>query len=228
MITGTHNLIDACLIQTYRFDNVSNNLANVNTNGFKKDVISFDQALKMNNIPHVDLTPGPVVYTGNKLDLALEKTGFFKVQTPMGIRYTRDGSFVVNAEGALTTKQGDSVLGKNGRIRIEGTDIEVNENGQVTSGDNPVDRISVVDFKNRQLLKKEGASYFMYRGSREDIVSPEDVQVRQGYLEKSNVSSVEEMIKMIETLRVFEAGQRAIKSMDEMNHKMVNEVGIVQ
>ena len=106
--------MDGSLAQQYRFENISNNLANINTNGFKKSVISFDKALSQNSISSIDLSPGPIVHTGNKLDIALEGTGFFKIQTSEGIRYTRDGAFTLDTDGQLTTRSGNPVLGENG------------------------------------------------------------------------------------------------------------------
>jgi len=80
-------------VQQLRFDTISNNLANSSTNAFKKDIISFDQILTMRNSSKIDFSPGPIRYTGNELDVALDGPGFFKIQTDRGIRYTRDGSF---------------------------------------------------------------------------------------------------------------------------------------
>ncbi|MFO7555375.1 MAG: flagellar hook-basal body complex protein, partial [Desulfobacterales bacterium] len=114
MISGIHNLIDGSMTQQLRFETISNNIANSNTNGFKKDIISFYQALDMQSISKTDFSQGPVRFTGDDLDIALSSKGFFKVETPKGLRYTRDGAFSINAEGNLVTANGDKVLGENG------------------------------------------------------------------------------------------------------------------
>jgi len=86
----------------------------------------------------------------------------------------------------------------------------------------------VVDFRQPRLLKKEGGSCYMYQGEEKDIVTAENITVQQSYIEKSNVNVTEEMIKMVETLRAFESAQKVIQSMDELNGKMVNDVGLLQ
>jgi len=220
-----YNLIDGSLVQQLRFDTISNNLANINTNAFKKDIISFREALSMQNSSTIDLSPGPLRYTGNELDMALETPGFFKVQTPKGTRYTRDGSFTLNAEKVLVTQNGDPVLGKNGPIVINGSNVTVEPDGTVVAGNEPVDTLDVVDFREPRLLRKEGSSYYAFEGEENGIVVPESINVQNGYIESSNVNPTVEMVKMVESLRVYESAQKAIQCMDEMNDKMVNQVG---
>ena len=123
MISGIYNLIDGSLTQQLRFETVANNMANINTNGFKKNIISFNQTLEMNIISKADFTQGPVRHTGNELDVALDSKGFFKIQTGNGIRYTRDGAFTLDEKGTLVTLNGDSVLGQNGPITIDGSKV---------------------------------------------------------------------------------------------------------
>jgi len=226
LISGIHNIVDGAMVQKLRFDNIANNLANINTNAFKKDIISFNQTLSMKCVSETDISPGPVVYTGNELDVALATQGLFKIQTPHGIRYTRNGLFTLNAQHFLVTPKGDKVLGQNGAISINGIKVSIENDGQVLVDDQPVDRILVADFKHPQLLRKEGFSYYMYQGGEEEISTAENVDVRQSYLEKSNVNPTEEMVKMIETFRAFESAQKAIQCMDEMTGQMVNSLGM--
>ena len=220
-----YKLIDGLLVQKLRFDTISNNLANINTNAFKKDIISFREALSMQNNSTIDLSPGPLRYTGNELDMALETPGFFKVQTPKGTRYTRDGSFTLNAEKVLVTQNGDPVLGKNGPIIIDGSNVTVESDGTVVAANEPVGTLVVVDFREPRLLRKEGSSYYAFEGEENGIVVPESINVQNGYMERSNVNPTLEMVKMVESLRVYESAQKAIQCMDEMNDKMVNQVG---
>ncbi len=226
MISGAYNLIDGALAHKLRFDTISNNLANINTNAFKKDIISFNQVLTMKNSSTADLTLGPISHTGNKFDVALGSPGFFKIQTSRGIRYRRDGSFTLNLDRSLVTQNGDTVLGQNGPIRIDGSNVSIGIDGQVVVDNGAVDRILVVDFKEPRLLRKEGSSSYVYQGGEEDISPAESVNVQQGYIEGSNVSVMEEMIKMVEVLRAFESAQKAIQVIDEITGKMVNEAGL--
>lgn len=216
--------MDGAEVQQLRFENISNNLANLNTNGFKKTVISFDQVLAGQEYSRVDFTPGPLVHTGNDLDLALEGEGFFKVMTAAGEKYTRDGSFTLDREGRLVTRTGDPVLGENGPITVSGNRISIGRDGRVLVDGSEAGRLSVIKFQAPQHVKKEGRSYYAYSGGEDrgivDVPAPD---VKQGYLEKANVDSSEEMIKMIEAFRTFEAVQKALQNMDEVTSKMVND-----
>lgn len=227
MIPGSYSLIDGSLIEMLRFENVANNLANINTNGFKKDVISFNQVLKMANYSKIDLSPGPVRYTGNPLDLALNDGGFFKIQTSKGIRYTRDGAFTLNNDQVLVNQRGDTVMGENGPIQINGKNVLIARDGGVMADGAVVDKISVVEFNHPQLLRKAGNSYFTYEVEGQGATPAKDVDVRQGYIEASNVDPTKEMIKMIETMRNFESAQKAIQILDEISRKIINDPGLI-
>jgi flagellar basal-body rod protein FlgG len=228
MISGIHNLIDGSMIQKLRFDTVANNIANSSTLAFKKDTIAFDQMLSMKYFSRTDFSPGPCQYTGHRLDLALTGEGFFKIQTDKGTRYTRDGTFTLNSSGRLVTQTGHAVLGQNGPIQIEGTDVSILGDGRVMVDDQLVDRIAVVDFENLGLLEKQGGSYYNYSGGDQEIFSLDTAAMKQGYVEQSNVNATEEMIRMIETYRAFESNQKAIQSIDEITREMVNDAGRVQ
>jgi len=228
MISGIYNLIDGSITQQLRFETIANNMANSNTNGFKKDIISFYEALDMQSISETDFSQGPVRYTGNDLDVALGSKGFFKIQTPNGLRYTRDGAFSINVEGILVTGSGDTVLGQNGPITIENGEVYIGRDGQVVVNNESVDKLLVVDFDDTQLLKKEGRSYYSYQGENSGISTATDTEIQHKYLESSNVNPTQEVIKMIETYRAFESVEKAIQSIDELTAEMVSDVGTVQ
>lgn len=223
MISGNYGLIDGSLIQQLRFDTLSNNLANVNTNGFKKDILAFDEALSMNMMTSIDLSPGPVVSTGNKFDVALNGPGFFKIQTPAGIRYSRDGSFSLSRDGMLVNQNGDQVLGQNGSITLSGGDLTIGRDGQISENGSPGDKLMVVDFKEPRLLKKEGTNYYVYAGKEQDILTAEKTDIQHQYIEKSNVNVTEEMIRMVDAFRAFESVQKAIQNTDDITSKLVND-----
>lgn len=227
MISGIYNLIDGSITQQLRFETIANNMANSNTNGFKKDIISFSEALETQSNSSTDFSQGPLRFTGNDLDVALSSKGFFKIETPNGIRYTRDGAFSVNAEGFIVTGNGDTVLGQNGPITIEGGEVSIGRDGQVVVNNESLDKILVVDFDEPQLLRKEGWSCYSYQGENSGISTVSDAEIQHKYLESSNVNPMQETIEMIETYRAFESVQKAIQSIDALTNEMVNDYGQV-
>jgi flagellar basal-body rod protein FlgF len=227
MISGIYTSIDGALVHQLRLETISNNMANLNTNGFRKDIISFNEALSMNYISETDFAQGSVRHTGNDLDVALEGQGFFKVQTPKGVRYTRDGAFSLNVQGSLVTRSGDVVLGENGPITIAGGTMTITNDGQVVVDGTPVDKLMLAEFKQPQFLNKEGSSYYFHQGPESEVLAAAETVVKQSYLESSNVDPTAEMVKMIEAYRSFESAQKAIQSIDEMTSKMINDQGMV-
>lgn len=226
MTPATFTLIEGALFQELRFGAISNNLANINTPAFKKDIVFFDEVLAEVRSA-TDFSQGPGRHTGNELDVILNGSGFFKIQTSEGIRYTRDGSFTLNGEGNLVTKKGDRVLGQNGTISIENGHVTIDKDGNVKVENETVDKILVMEFRKPELLKKEGRSYYKYEGDEGDILSPQEVSIQQGYVEQSNVNPTEAMIQMIEAFRAYESVQKAIQSMDELTSQLVSDAGIM-
>ena len=227
MISGIYNLIDGSMTQQLRFETIANNMANSNTNGFKKDIISFSEALETQSNSSTDFSQGPTRFTGSELDVALSSKGFFKIETSNGIRYTRDGAFSVNAEGFLVTANRDVVMGENGPITVEGGEVHIGRDGQVMVNNESVDKILVVDFDEPQLLRKEGFSYYSYQGENIGISTVPDAEIQQKYLESSNVNPTQEIIEMIQTYRSFEAVEKGIQYIDALTNEMVNDFGTV-
>lgn len=228
MLHGIYNVIDASLAQKIRFDCIANNLANVNTNGHKKDFISFDQTLTQKYKSQVDFSNGAIRHTGNDLDLAIEKDGFFKVDTVKGPQYTRNGGFSLNAEGVLTTRSGEPVMGESGPIEISGGRITIDRQGQVMVDERIIDRVIIVNFDDLSKLVKSGKCNFSHPDGAEAERTVAQPVLHQGYVEQSNVNPTTEMIKMIETYRTYESNQKAIQTLDEMTRKLVNGYAMQQ
>lgn len=179
----------------------------------------------------LDFSDGGMRQTGNTLDLAIQGEGFFKVQAPEGVRYTRDGSFRLSPEGELVTAQGYQVLGEGGPITVpEGRDFLVSSSGVVTAGVDEVGRLSVVAVENPdQTLEKHGRNLFRAKdGVNASESRPELSTVAQGFLEAANVEIVEEMVNMIETNRAFEAYQKMMTSSQTMDERLMRDVGVVR
>ena len=231
MIFDVTQVVQAGLRQERKMETIINHLANVNTTGFKADILSFDQMLQANM--SIDFSQGGFIQTGNSLDLALNGDGFFKIETQRGIRYTRNGTFTLNSDNMLVTQNGDRVLGDKGPISIQGGRVEINDAGEIWAEDEKtgtmgmVGKPAIVDFAQKNLFTKEGESLFIYNGSPLDETVPEGTLVQQGELEMPNVSTVMEMTKMIETMRGYESCMKTLQALDETDSKAINELGKV-
>lgn len=170
---------------------------------------------------------GQVFGTGNDFDLAIEGKGFFSVETPQGERYTRSGEFTRDNEGYLVTKEGHKVLGENGPILLEGKDLTINEKGEVYAGGELQDKLKLVEFSDYTLLRKEGNGLVKIADGITMEPETAEVNIRQGFLEGSNVNSVKEMVSMMTMLRSYEANQKLIKIHDELLGKAVSEIARV-
>lgn len=228
-----------------RLDVISNNLANVNTPGYKKDKMSFegllagpvnppavpqgttaDPILQKENI-YIDYASGPTSQSGNPLDLALDGDGFFAVTTPEGTAYTRQGNFRTSVDGTLVTVDGYPLQGAGGAaIRIQGSHVEIDGKGSVTVDGTVAGTLSVMDFEKPYKLTKIGSALFV-PADPQATPQPGKSQVMQGYLEGSNVESISEMVQLIETNRYFEACSKVIQNFDTIAGKAANDLGRV-
>lgn len=175
-----------------------------------------------------NFTQGNLIETGSTLDLALNGSGFFKIIDEEGnTYYTRDGSFVIDQDGILSTLRGERVQGLNGDIVIQGEEVVIGTNGEVVVDGNVVGILDVVDLENREFLRKIGDNLYQMAEDVEPEEIPFEGEILQGYLEGSNVNAIEELVEMVTLLREYEAGQKAIRLQDEMLEKASNEIGRV-
>ncbi len=209
-------------------DVITNNLANANTTGFKRDFghvlqneAGFDAGTQ------VDLSPGDLITTGNELDVAINGNGFFVIDTPGGPRYTRSGNFGLNSAGELVTKDAMKVLSTSGvPIAVGEGKIEIRDGGVVTVDGNEVATLKIVTFSDPVKLEKEGFYRLKWNGTPDGIQPVSDPQVKGGYLERSNVNAIDEMVHLMSAYREFEAVQRTLKTlMTDMNSKLIQELG---
>jgi flagellar basal-body rod protein FlgG len=215
-------------VQTKIVDTIANNLANVQTTGFKRDFAQILESEYGNDLAtRVDLSPGRLMPTGNDLDVAIEGRGFFAVQTPAGVRYTRAGNFVLDTEGDLVTPDGMKVLStSNSPINASGGNVSIRDGGEVVVDGSEVATLKVVDFGNPAKLEKEGMQRFIWRGEDLEVQNLQSANVRSGHLEGSNVNAVSEMVRMISAYREFESIQRAVATANnDMTGKLVSDSG---
>ncbi len=229
MILEMTRPVQGGLRQERKLEGVSNNLANVDTTGFKKDVISFDRKFKAEL--NKDFSQGDLEATGNPLDFALASPGFFKIETQEGIQYTRNGNFSLNSEGIIVDKNGNPLMGQGGAILIDLANVEaegpeINEIGEIRVDGDLVDTLDVVTFIDLSKLEKKGKNLFAYTGNIGDEILPENLVIKHMVLEGSNVQAVEEMVKMIDYHRMFETFTKSMMTFDEIDSKAISEVGI--
>ncbi|MHB8148389.1 MAG: flagellar basal-body rod protein FlgF [Vulcanimicrobiaceae bacterium] len=265
MVRGIYTAATGALVAQSMVDNVANNLANVNTSGFKQTLMQISSAQTL-SIYHLQTNPGQTpnratpgvstasyigtlgtgaqVYdtpenfsqgalqrTGNPLDVALAgPNAFFAVRTPNGVRYTRDGQFLQDSNGNLTTQDGLPVLDTNGQpINLQpqgaagnqGT-ISIATDGTISEQGRTVGQLAVVQFNNLTALRPEGDNRFVDTGKAGPAAST--VGVQQGTLEKSNGNVVRSMVDLITAERWFDANERVIKNEDDATNLAITQV----
>ena len=276
MQSGYYNSVGGMVTQFHRLDMISHNLANVTTNGFKRDDVVIGDFMRlyeqhkeelplrnhtkeaarflnrsMDRVPSIveeytDRSIGSITPTENRFNFALQNdNAYFMIETPEGIRYTRDGSFILNENGRLVTKEGFAVLpreylGGPQYIDIpDGVVLEADGNGNLyTRTINnealgeviPLGNIAVASFENPKYLKKIGANLYKYpeeRLANDRVLLENSTAVLQGYIEKSNVNAVWEMTGLIETNRLVDMYSKVMKShMDDLNSEAINKLAM--
>lgn len=276
MIRGIYTSSSSMLCEIIRQDMVANNLANVDTAGYKRDQGIFKElptmALRKVNDgqlypprpiykypkigklgtgvildeSYTDFHVGKFEHTENELDCALENNkAFFLYETPQGIRFSRDGVLTINHEGYLTNMNGDYIMAEAepvtdgagevlinedgspaldmGRVQVESTDrLQLDTDGRVIVNGEPRFRLVRGEAADRKAFRKDASNNFN-RAYGDVQRSPG--KVKPGYIEKPNFSLVEEMVKMIEVSRAYEANAKVIQSHDQLLDKAVNSVG---
>ena len=233
-------------------DVVSNNIANLNTTGFKADNVVFqehlmplaranqfrgnDRALSFvqDRATWIDLGQGPVEQTSNPLDVSISGNAFLTVQTPRGERYTRNGALQINSQGQLVTSEGLPIVGQNGPIVFQPNDreisISIDGTISVREGQNTTDsqrgKLKLASFDRPQLLQKDGASTFMAPNG----MTPQpaaNARVNQGVIEKSNVKSVMEMTRMVEVTRAYTQIAGMLQQQADMRRSAIEKLAEV-
>jgi flagellar basal-body rod protein FlgF len=235
-----------------QMDVVANNVANINTTGFKADRSLFEEFLRSpahedNFVPSDrrvsfvqdratfhDFSAGPSELTKNPLDVAVDGNAFLVVQTPAGERYTRDGGLQINNQGQLVTVDGNPVMGASGPIVFQPTDKQINiaSDGNVTvvegtgRADSVRGKLRLVSFADAQKLVKEGSN--LYSAGQGVAAQPDTTsKVRQGFIEKSNVNSVQEMSRMIEITRTYTQISALLQQQSDLHKSAIEKLADV-
>jgi flagellar basal-body rod protein FlgF/flagellar basal-body rod protein FlgG len=235
-----------------QLDVVANNVANVNTSGYKADRSLFQEYLAssahednfaspdrrvsfvQDRATFHDFSPGATQETKNPLDVAIDGAGFLVVQTPAGERYTRDGGLQINNQGQLVNASGYQVLGNSGPIVFQPTDKSINiaSDGNVTvqegagRTDSVRGKLRMVSFAQAQQLLKEGSN--LYSAGTGTAAAPDPAsRLRQGFIEKSNVNSVTEMSRMIEITRTYTQIATMLQAQSDLHKSAIEKLADV-
>lgn len=211
-------------------ERVANNLANLNTTGFKRDS-GFIEYLNESGSPQlkksIDLSMGEVYETKSLLDFAIAGDGLFVVKNEEKNEYTRNGSFQISQEGFLVNQDGSKVMGLNGEINLidhlvgDNKMIAVTGEGEVKVGEIVVDKLLIVKMNQEDYGKrKEGVNFDVHSNGAE-ILEDGQYKILQGYLEQSNVNPVREMENMIRVSKDYEASIKMVTSLDESLQKAI-------
>ncbi len=226
-----------------QMDVVSNNMANMNTSGYRQDEAVFasyihqaPEDIKVKGLAakplyftqdygaYSNFAEGMLAETGNTLDVAIKGDAFFAVQTAGGERYTRKGNFTLDSDGMLVTTEGEPVLSENNEpffFAPGEKEITIMENGDVYTENGPVGKMKIVSFADNQQLLKVGNTLFENVDGNAMTIGEDNIRVLQGKLEKSNVNSVEEMTKLVSLQRSYEYVQQMI---DEEHDRLSNTI----
>ncbi len=228
-------------------DVIANNIANLNTTGFKGESVMFEQyldptarhehfpgndrrvAFVLDRATLQDFSQGPLQRTEAPLDVSLDGPGFFAIQTQNGERYTRAGNFHLNPQGQLVTNNGDIVLGQGGPIVFEPTDtnIAIAADGTVSTQNGERGKLRLVTFANPTQLAQQGDALWAAPAGMAPQVAPPTTRAVQGALEKSNVHSVREMNRLIEVTRAYTNISNMQQRTDELRRKAIERLAEV-
>ncbi len=252
MGTDLYVALSGALGRLRELEVMSNNLANAETVGFKRDQPSFVAALESSlqsadggrvrgaagrvftalGSERFDLREGAIESTGSPLDVAIDGRGFFTVETPEGPRYTRAGAFQVDRTGRLVSAEGHPVMGTEGFIQVDRSTAEIRANGEVVVESRTLDepprvvgRLAVVDFEEPEKLVKRGANLFEAEpGPEMKPQAVEDARLAERSLERSNVDPVRELAELVIVQRSFDMAMQMLQADDEATRRLIQEV----
>ncbi len=242
MDNTNYNLLAAQIVTFNNLTTTSNNIANINTPGYKEDDMIFEKYLTkdkhdLNTMPLdratiVDIKPGSFKQTNRQLDFAISGDAFFTVQTPLGIRYTRNGTFTINNNYEVVNASGHNIVTENGNIvglNQDDVDIMIDSEGRLfaraTSQDNYEERgkLSIVSVANLKMLRKAGDGNFIVEGDTAVAqADPATYKMLQGYIEESNVEPIVAMTHLVEIQQQSGEALAMTKQIDSINNNLYN------
>ncbi len=242
MSSGKYGALSGAVSRMHMLDNISEHLAAVKTPGYKKGMVTFESRLNEASSgmatnggnytrlteKEIDFTPGPLENSGHPLHLAINGTGFFRIQLQDGsFGYARKGNFQLNGDGQLVNTDGLPVMGKSGReIVLPHSDVDIGSDGTIWADQKRVGQVGLFHFEDTSMLHKIRGEMFQSDNGIEPELHPAP-EIVQGSLEGSNVDMMAVMALMVLNLRTFEATERCLKIYNDMDSKSA-EIGAVQ
>ncbi|EEG76503.1 flagellar basal-body rod protein FlgF [Dethiobacter alkaliphilus] len=251
MIRGLYTAASGMMVESTRQETITNNLANSETTGFKRDlalqrshgeqpVVRLGDRQPFGVRPvigslgvgslidgiHTSHEQGSLQETGRDLDVAMAGDGYFVVETEQGLRYTRNGAFSIDADRMLVNDQGHRVMGTTGPLQLPAGEVQIDQAGNVFVNDAMQGQLARVSFADNSELQKVGDSLFTAAEGAEQ--QPVTGMVKQGFLEGSNVQAVQEMVQMLAAMRAYETNQRVVQAQDDMLRKATNEIAALR
>lgn len=240
MIIGLYQAKNAMKLNIENQNIISNNIANANTTGYKKDrliIKDFNQILKekksknylnidnkMATNSYTDFSAGTFKQTNNKLDLAINGKGFFAIHRNNDIVFSRKGNFHLDKDRNIVDSEGNYLVGKKGPINLTGKKFNITSRGEVYVDNRYIDQIVIGQINNpSKHLRKIGNGYFAIDNIK-NMHNPKDIEVKQGYLETSNVNTIDEMVKMIENQRLYSMNEKSITAIDSTIATLLSKV----
>lgn len=247
MIRGLYTAAAGMLTGLLRHETIVHNLSNVRTTGYKADRATLKDfpSLLLTEVRGntslrevgeagtgvssaaiaTDFSDGPLKLTDHPFDFAITGDGFFRVQTPDGIRFTRDGRFHRSVDGRLITAEGYPVMGANGPITLPDGSLTATLSGELFVDNDLVDQFSLARFEDMTNLIKDGDTTFASQGPEPELMPVDEVKIYQGYIEESNVDTGQAVTEMMSVLRAYQASQRLVQFQDQINSQSANELG---
>ena len=226
---------DAMMRDMQQLDIISQNIANVNTPGYRalqpiatpfSELVTGANQSRASSLvlpTQIKSAPGNLMKTGRALDIAIQGQGFLQLQAGNSIYLTRAGSLQLNADSILVGASGYPVLGQSGTIQLNGNDIRIDNSGVIFEDGQQVDQLTVVAVDNPQALRHVGTG--VYSHPNQNFTPIETPNIQQGHVESSNVNSSESMIQLIQLQRHIESTQKALQAYGQIMNAGVNELG---
>lgn len=242
MENASYIALSRLIAQQRALDVRASNIANATTPGFKAESVVFSdylvqqkgtatpmggRAVQMvqDRATWRDYSEGQLLKTGNPLDLALQGTGFFAVDTDRGVRYTRSGRFSISAAGNIVDMNGNALQGTDGKpinVPPESASLTVDADGGISSDGAPIGKFRVVQFDDSQTMQAEGSSLFSSKQPARDVAQPE---IMQGSVEGANVQAITEVTRMMAEMREFEFASQFVDGEAQREQSAIDRIG---